>query len=84
VACSFGWSGLGGRDERDWRDGVSWSGLSRLFGLSCWPDRQIHQANHRNQKDQRDQLNQMNELSAMAGGSYTYSAGGASQVRSQG
>jgi hypothetical protein len=33
-------------------DGLS--GLSRLFGLSCWPDRKPNQKNQTNQMNQKD------------------------------
>jgi hypothetical protein len=43
--------------------GKSKDDLSGLFGLSCWLDRQTHQAN---------QMNQMNRLSGMAVASFEY------------
>jgi hypothetical protein len=42
-------------------DGLS--GLSRLFGLSCWPDRKTNQ---KCQRDQRNQINQMNKSHGLA------------------
>jgi hypothetical protein len=49
----------GGTSET-WGDGLS--GLSRLFGLSCWPDRKTNQKNQRDQRNQTDEIDQRNQV----------------------
>ena len=50
--------------RRERRDETGQSRLSGLFGLSCWPDRQINQRNQRDQTDRIDLTDEQDSCSA--------------------
>jgi hypothetical protein len=52
-----------GRDRRL----AALSGPSRLFGLSCWPDRKTNQMNQRDQRNQTDEIDQRNQINKSDG-----------------